>query len=43
MGVNAYKNVEERVADWSAMYYEQMFDCVWEHNEAGRERFTGGL
>ena len=43
MGVNAYKNVEERVADWSAMYYEKMFDCVWEHNQPGSERFSGGL
>ena len=40
MGANAFKKVEDRVADWSAMYYEKMFDYVWENNEVNRrERF----
>lgn len=29
MGIRAYKNVEERVGDWSAMHYEKMFDYVY--------------
>ena len=33
MGVEAFISVEERVADWSAMYYEKMFDHVWDRNE----------
>jgi glycosyltransferase involved in cell wall biosynthesis len=31
MGISAYKNVEERVGDWSAMHYEMMFDYVYEN------------
>jgi len=34
MGANSFKKVEERIADWSAMHYEKMFDLVWEKNEA---------
>ena len=30
MGTAAFKSVEERVADWSAMYYEELFDSVYE-------------
>ena len=30
MGAAAFKSVEERVADWSAMYYEELFDSVYE-------------
>jgi len=41
MGAQAYKNVEDRVADWSAMYYEKMFDCVWDHNETLRNSEWG--
>ena len=33
MGVEAFISVEDRVADWSAMYYEKMFDHVWDRNE----------
>jgi hypothetical protein len=36
MGICAFKNVEERVADWSAMHYEKMFDAVYDHNKAIR-------
>ena len=28
MGMMAYKAVEERTEDWSAMYYEEMFDSI---------------
>jgi glycosyltransferase involved in cell wall biosynthesis len=37
MGVNAYKSVEERVSDWSAMYYEKMFDRVFDSYQQGGE------
>ena len=30
MGVRAFKSVESRTDDWSAMYYEELFDAVYE-------------
>jgi len=32
MGYLSFKSVEERVADWSSMYYEKLFDSVYEQN-----------
>ncbi|MAS01671.1 MAG: hypothetical protein CMA42_05870 [Euryarchaeota archaeon] len=32
MGTNAFNSVSERVGDWSAMYYEKLFDCVYDKN-----------
>ena len=30
MGLKAYKSVEERTYDWSAMHYEELFDSVYD-------------
>ena len=30
MGLKAFQAVEERTYDWSAMYYEKLFDSVWD-------------
>ncbi len=32
MGTDAFNSVSERVGDWSAMYYEKLFDCVYDKN-----------
>ena len=37
MGVNAYKSVQERVSDWSAMHYEIMFDRVFDSYQERRK------
>jgi hypothetical protein len=34
MGKNAFNSVSERVGDWSAMYYEKLFDCVYDKNNS---------
>jgi hypothetical protein len=34
MGDRAFSSVEERVADWSAMYYEKLFDRVFDDYES---------
>jgi len=33
MGVRAFKAVEDRTDDWSAMHYEDLFDAVYDRRD----------